>query len=45
MSGLVALCEVLKTNSSLCKLKCVFLAPCHAHVHVLAFQTSAVSTL
>ena len=37
MSGIVALCDMLKTNSSLCELGCVLLAP-WVYVDVLAFR-------
>ena len=45
MSGLVALCDVLKINSSLRELKCVLLAPCARACACACFQISAVSTL
>ena len=43
MSGLVALCDVLKTNSSLRELKYVLLAPCPCPC--ACFLLSAVNTL
>ena len=45
MSGLIALCDMLKTNSSLRELKCVLLAPCARACACACFQISAVSTL